>query len=308
MILYPRLMQLDFNLLKVLYVLVEVQSTVKAAHMLHLSQPAVSKSLNKLRDYFKDDLFIRQGNQLHPTPLAQELSTLMPQLQQAFIKVLVDPLALPAAEWEGDISISAPVELLDIIALPITQCLAQITPNIRPMFRPINNDFVAQMSSGKLNIVFLHSSENHAKELFVQDVAPLSVSILCREGHPLSQKANVISEDLNPYPVFLAKSSEFDSSYLQRLMEQYELTSNIKGLFHSSLMAQQMLGHSDGYSFAFTQQQHILPGIQSVPFVVPAQYQKPIQVCIPRNMKNNSNMRWAVDQIRDCLSAHLSTV
>lgn len=306
MILHPRLMQLDFNLLKTLYVLVEVQSTVKAARVLHLSQPAVSKSLNKLRDYFKDELFTRQGNQLHPTSLTVELAKAMPRLQQALISVLVDPLALPAAEWEGDFSISAPTELLDVIALPISQLLAQITPNVRPMFRPINNDYVGELSSGKVNMVIMPPVTTLSSELYSEDIIQLTPYILCREGHPLADKKTLALEDLNPYPVYVAKSVEFNSSYLQNMMEKCELRSEIKGLYHSSVTAQQMVAITDGYSFACSRLQLTLPNIKLIPFNLPEQYQQAMQICVPRNMKNNANMQWFLEQIKANLVDYLS--
>lgn len=78
--------QLDFNLLRVLEVLLEEQSVTAAASRLHLSQSAVSKQLSKLRETFDDQLFERTAYGLKATPralqLAPELREVLQRLEQ----------------------------------------------------------------------------------------------------------------------------------------------------------------------------------------------------------------------------------
>ncbi|WP_299810409.1 LysR family transcriptional regulator [uncultured Shewanella sp.] len=78
--------QLDFNLLRVLEVLLEEQSVTAAAARLHLSQSAVSKQLSKLRETFDDQLFERTAYGLKATPralqLAPELREVLQRLEQ----------------------------------------------------------------------------------------------------------------------------------------------------------------------------------------------------------------------------------
>ncbi len=66
-------MKVDLNLLPVLEVLLEEQSVTGAARRLHLSQSAVSKQLNRLRELFNDPLFERSAFGLKPTPRALAL-------------------------------------------------------------------------------------------------------------------------------------------------------------------------------------------------------------------------------------------
>src|SRR5512140_2466300 len=64
---------LDLNLLYVLVALDERRSVSGAARKLHRSQPGVSVSLGKLREFFADPLFVRSGNGMQPTPRAAAL-------------------------------------------------------------------------------------------------------------------------------------------------------------------------------------------------------------------------------------------
>ncbi|HTR05282.1 MAG TPA: LysR family transcriptional regulator [Paraburkholderia sp.] len=65
---------LDFHHLQVFDVLMTEHSITKAAHVLNVTQPALSKTLARLRLYFGDPLFIRVSMRMEPTPKALELA------------------------------------------------------------------------------------------------------------------------------------------------------------------------------------------------------------------------------------------
>jgi DNA-binding transcriptional LysR family regulator len=60
--------------LKVLSLLLEVGSLTRAAQILDVSQPTVSKALARLRAHFGDPLLVRVGAVMRPTPKALELA------------------------------------------------------------------------------------------------------------------------------------------------------------------------------------------------------------------------------------------
>ena len=64
----------DLNLLRVFDALMRERSATRAGEQVGLSQPAVSAALNRLRDLLDDKLFIRQGNEMVPTPRAQSIA------------------------------------------------------------------------------------------------------------------------------------------------------------------------------------------------------------------------------------------
>ncbi|MFT5162926.1 MAG: DNA-binding transcriptional LysR family regulator [Alteromonadaceae bacterium] len=66
-------MKVDLNLFVVFEAIYCEGNITKAASSLNLSQPAVSHSLSKLRAHFDDPLFIRQGNQMRPTAVANNV-------------------------------------------------------------------------------------------------------------------------------------------------------------------------------------------------------------------------------------------
>jgi DNA-binding transcriptional LysR family regulator len=65
--------ELDLHQLQVLDVLLREHSLTRAARTLDVTQPALSKTLARLRRYFDDPLFVRVALRMEPTPKALQL-------------------------------------------------------------------------------------------------------------------------------------------------------------------------------------------------------------------------------------------
>ena len=85
-----RLIRTDLNLLVVLQILLEEHNVTRAAERLSVSQPAMSRTLQRLRDTFEDELFTRTAHGLVPTPRAEELRRELPDLLESIEHVLGD--------------------------------------------------------------------------------------------------------------------------------------------------------------------------------------------------------------------------
>ncbi|MEP4892290.1 MAG: LysR family transcriptional regulator [Aliiglaciecola sp.] len=65
---------LDLNLLVALEALIEERHVSAAARRIHLSQPAVTGALKRLREYFNDELLVQSGRRMFLTPKAEALA------------------------------------------------------------------------------------------------------------------------------------------------------------------------------------------------------------------------------------------
>jgi len=76
--------RVDVRLLAVLQALVEERSITRAAERMFLSQPAMSRALDRLQEMFGDELLVRTKHGFEPTHRAlrvyAELSYLLPRL------------------------------------------------------------------------------------------------------------------------------------------------------------------------------------------------------------------------------------
>lgn len=64
----------DLNLLRVFDALMRERSVTRAGEQIGLSQPAVSQALNRLRALLDDQLFVRKGPEMAPTPRAEAIA------------------------------------------------------------------------------------------------------------------------------------------------------------------------------------------------------------------------------------------
>src|SRR3982074_826266 len=95
------LRQADLNLLVVFTAVAEERNITRAASRLLLSQPAVTRALQRLRDTFHDDLLIRASTGYEPTPkgqrLLQDLATMLPRLDRLMAGGDFDPVTEDAS-------------------------------------------------------------------------------------------------------------------------------------------------------------------------------------------------------------------
>lgn len=78
----------DLNLLVSLDALLTERNVTRAAERLHLSQPAMSAALGRLRTHFDDPLLTRRGNSYALTPLAKRLVEQLPSAVDGVRRVL----------------------------------------------------------------------------------------------------------------------------------------------------------------------------------------------------------------------------
>jgi DNA-binding transcriptional LysR family regulator len=122
---------MDLNLLRVFDAIVVERSLTKAGARLHLSQPAVSYALGRLRSIFDDPLFIRTKDGMQPTPAALELSKSVSRALQA-----VQDALRHAEKFEPETSTRifhvAMSDVASMMYLPfVNQQLNQLAPYVR---------------------------------------------------------------------------------------------------------------------------------------------------------------------------------
>lgn len=86
---------LDLNLLRVFDEVMAERSLTRAAHKLSITQPAVSNAMRRLRDVVEDELVVRSGQGVEPTPIGLALWTpvreALTQLQESLAPGRFDP-------------------------------------------------------------------------------------------------------------------------------------------------------------------------------------------------------------------------
>lgn len=120
---------LDLNLLRVFDAVMDERSLTKAAQRLALTQPAVSNALRRLRESLGDELLVRSGHSIEPTPRALELWPMVREVLQQIRDAVEPPSFNPEASEMG-----FSLGMADATAITLMPHLAQIieaqAPNV----------------------------------------------------------------------------------------------------------------------------------------------------------------------------------
>lgn len=199
--------RLDLNLLHVFDTIYREGSLTRAARALHLTQPAVSHSLSRLREHFDDPLFSRQGNQMVPTPLARRfLESMRPGLTQ--IQSAVNQFhAFDPANQRKTYSLALR-DILESTFLPKLMGRLESYPELEIISQRVpRRDMETQLAAGKLDFavdVLLPVSNQTGHELLRHD----RLVVLARKGHPLTSEGLTMEKYLQAKHVLVSSRSE----------------------------------------------------------------------------------------------------
>ena len=193
------LSRIDLNLLVALQRLLEEESVTKAAERLFITQPAMSKTLQRLRETFNDPLFVRSGRGLSPTPRAIELKKELPAVLAAITTLMLqeefDPLT-----FEGEIFIMA-AEFIAVQVMPaLTQKLAKEAPlmTIRLMGEDAKTK-IPGLEKGDLDFA-IEISRSDTEGCHETPLGVFTPAVWMNTGHPLAKKGKLKLNEMLNYP------------------------------------------------------------------------------------------------------------
>lgn len=122
--------KLDLNLLVILDALIELKSVSLTARRLHMSQPAVSGALARLRIYFEDPLLMQVGRQMTPTPKAAALAQSVRQALMLIRSEITRPGDFEPATAQRRFSLIASDYIYDILLAEVLKEVAEAAPGL----------------------------------------------------------------------------------------------------------------------------------------------------------------------------------
>lgn len=141
----------DLNLLVALHALLEEQHVTRAARRMGTSQPAMSRSLARLRDLLDDPLLVRVAGRMRLTPRAEAL---MPALSAwlADTGALLAPVDFDPALASGRIRLALPDVLVLQLVPGLLNRLGEVAPGLSVDVVGWNHDFVEHLISGTVDL------------------------------------------------------------------------------------------------------------------------------------------------------------
>ncbi|MBS0367059.1 MAG: LysR family transcriptional regulator [Proteobacteria bacterium] len=173
-------------MLRVLVALLDCRGVSRAARILDRSQPATSAVLQRLRQRFDDQLFVRSGGSMQPTPRAEALG----EAARAVLQV-VDTRMNPTPDFDPAVS-ERPVSLAmsdvgEVIFLPaILQLLRSEMPTaaVRSVSRPAAQ-LAEGLESGDIDLAVGYFPDLGGRNFMQQVLFRDRYTCLIRADHPV---------------------------------------------------------------------------------------------------------------------------
>jgi DNA-binding transcriptional LysR family regulator len=163
---------LDLNLLVAFDALVTTRSIARTAQRLHLSEPAISAALGRLRDFFEDELLVREGKGFNTTVAALALLPLVRQcLRDA--EVLIDAKSSFAPEsTERCFRIIASDYSATALLTRVAESLHAEAPNVTLEILPPVDSTASPLQTGAVDLVICpepYMALDHPSEVLFND-------------------------------------------------------------------------------------------------------------------------------------------
>ncbi|WP_438464437.1 LysR family transcriptional regulator [Marinomonas sp. PE14-40] len=250
--------KLELHHLKTLAALLQFHNISLAAESLNLSQQAVSAKLKRLRNILGDNLFIREGHGIVPTPYARSI--------QSYVESLISQLnafPLPASndisKMERQVVISATDYAQAVILPKLINKLRQVAPLVKVIVCNIEvAALTKKMSQGDIDLALTTSGYVPdgliSTPLFIEryvcveaDLDKISKDTVNREGNPQPPTTvkDLVQRDfvvVNPGTASLTGSAE-------AWFSQQGMTRHVSVSAPTFYMAQEYIKASDMVGF-----------------------------------------------------------
>lgn len=187
---------IDLNVLRIFQVVYITQNTSLAAKKLHISQPQVSRSLQKLRNYYNDAIFIRSKSGLSPTPLAENLSKIIPNILDSIHSVEKSNSIFDPTFYEREITIALSSVFQNDFAYKITEEISKKAPNAKLNIITWDDKTLSAISSSFVDIGVNYSYVTTPKDIYLERMQKDRFYLFARNGHPIFNKPQYSLKDV----------------------------------------------------------------------------------------------------------------
>ena len=223
-----RLIRTDLNLLVALQILLEERNVTRAAERLSVSQPALSKTLQKLRESFDDELFTRTAHGLVPTPRAEVLGKELPALLESVEHVLGSDDFAPET-YTGNFKLLLPPILSESLLPGLMAVLDEVASGVRLITGDVTRDYQEQLKKGEIDFAAFVAFDTQ-RNILAEPIAAIAPRCYMRVDHPLVEKDMGLKEFL-AYPhlrLYLSGLARQNSSMVDDVLGQYGVHRDIR--------------------------------------------------------------------------------
>jgi DNA-binding transcriptional LysR family regulator len=178
---------LDLNLLQTFHAVHATRNVSRAAERLGLSQPTVSHALRRLRELYKDPLFVRTQGGMAPTAKADSLAKAVQHALHILDVAIHETEHYDPACSERIFRLHMTDIGETVFLPPLTRALAKIAPRIRlDIFQLDEKDIRQALETGRIDLALGYLpvlADTVEKQFLLHE----KYVVLMRAGHPLAR-------------------------------------------------------------------------------------------------------------------------
>lgn len=183
-------MHLDLNLLAALDALLEEGSVAAAADRMHVTAPAMSRSLGRLRRTTGDQILVRTGRTMTPTPYAIAVREQVHELHQHVQGVLAPSRELDLTTLERTFTLRWHDSLVAVAGPALLAAVRDQAPGVRLRFIAESSVDTPELRRGEVDLE-ANANRATAADVRAEKVAETRQIIVVRREHPLTRIESV---------------------------------------------------------------------------------------------------------------------
>ncbi|WP_194421244.1 LysR family transcriptional regulator [Microbacterium abyssi] len=242
------LSRLDLNLLVSLDALLTERSVTRAADRLHLSQPALSASLARLRTHFNDQILARRGNTYELTPFALRLSEHTSTALEAARRVFESQATWTPSDSTREFSIYGSDYGFATVGAAVSKLAADRGLGIRFRFMLHNPSVVEDAATRLRSADALIIPHGFLTDLAYADLWRDDWVAIVSDDHP-SVGEELTMEDLGSLPFVMTYQSRSAFTSASRQIQQLGIEPRVEAVVESFLSMPLFVSGTDRVGF-----------------------------------------------------------
>lgn len=198
-------MYITISKLRHLLAVARVRNFSQAAKELGISQPALSRSITSIEEYYEVRIFERGPGGISITPIGRDVIEEARSLMGA-ARAFDHNLNIKAGSYGGSIFIGFSPMIASMILSALCVHLLGSRPNVK-IRASIRNarTLLSELINEDIDMFLCPKEEVDATDqITVQHIAPLEVAFIARSGHPLLSSARLSLADICGFPLLSA--------------------------------------------------------------------------------------------------------
>ena len=240
------LSRIDLNLLVAFQVLMQEKNVTRAAERLFVTQPAMSKTLNRLRNMLDDELFVRSSHGLSPTPKTLELERPVNEILNQLTNLVVSNQEFDPASSAATISLATLGASASVGIPKFINKLRQNAPKVMLLSQNIDRKWEERLRSGSLDFAIV--AKNQFSDDFVtHKLMNIKPVLYMRKDHPLAKVKHMTLEQRRKYQHMAVYFPNFETTReeIQKLFASFGILSNVPFLSTNLMVCLETLRSTD---------------------------------------------------------------